>query len=387
MAVETSYRVEQFIADVKGIVAAEGVTDAGLARVAALMPRLTARDDLYPGLSHAELTDNHQPSRLHVEPDGSLMLSLARFSAEEPTRVHNHNSWGVACIYKGVDLYVKWQRRDDGSRPGYAEVVPLEERLLRRGDATYWLDAPHDLHSQWGQEGHVAWELVLMGKNNQGIDRLFFEPERNEVWQGPVSELRSASGGYRPTAPPVVAAVETFAREVERIMAGATDRRAAVERVRPLMASLLERDDLLDDRYKVATEEGRVRYSYYRSADGSLTIGGPIFQPGRPTFVHNHNTWGVIGIYSGRQRTGRFLRTDDGATPGKATLVKTSEELLGPGSIYFLLPPDDVHQIEAVDEPSLSIHVLGVDLRQQHRQFFDVEAGTYRDVLGEGVMT
>jgi predicted metal-dependent enzyme (double-stranded beta helix superfamily) len=387
MAVETSYRVEQFIADVKGIVAAEGVTDAGLARVAALMPRLTARDDLYPGLSHAELTDNHQPSRLHVEPDGSLMLSLARFSAEEPTRVHNHNSWGVACIYKGVDLYVKWQRRDDGSRPGYAEVVPLEERLLRRGDATYWLDAPHDLHSQWGQEGHVAWELVLMGKNNQGIDRLFFEPERNEVWQGPVSELRSASGGYRPTAPPVVAAVETFAREVERIMAGATDRRAAVERVRPLMASLLERDDLLDDRYKVATEEGRVRYSYYRSADGSLTIGGPIFQPGRPTFVHNHNTWGVIGIYSGRQRTGRFLRTDDGATPGKATLVKTSEELLGPGSIYFLLPPDDIHQIEAVDEPSLSIHVLGVDLRQQHRQFFDVEAGTYRDVLGEGVMT
>jgi hypothetical protein len=60
--------------------------------------------------------------------------------------------------------------------------------------------------------------------------------------------------------------------------------------------------------------------------------------------------------------------------------------VLGPGSIYFLLPPDDIHRIEAIDEPSLSIHVLGVDLRRQHRQFFDVEAGTYRDVLGEGVM-
>jgi predicted metal-dependent enzyme (double-stranded beta helix superfamily) len=226
-----------------------------------------------------------------------------------------------------------------------------------------------------------------MGKNNQGLDRLFFEPERNEVWQGPVSELRSASGGYRPAAPPVVAAVEAFAAEVERIMAGAADRRAAVEQVRPLLASLMERDDLMDDRYRVVGEDGRVRYSYYRSADGSLTIGGPVFAPARPTFVHNHNTWGVIGIYSGAQRTGRFLRTDDGATPGRATLVKTSEELLGPGSIYYLLPPDDIHQIEAVDEPSLSIHVLGVDLKQQHRQFFDVEAGTYRDVLGEGVMT
>src|SRR5688500_8608643 len=88
---------------------------------------------------------------------------------------------------------------------------------------------------------------------------------------------------------PVAAAVEAFAAAVERIMAGATDRRAAVEQVRPLLASLMARDDLMDERYRVVTDEGRVRYSYYRSADGSLTIGGPIFEPGRPTFVHNHN--------------------------------------------------------------------------------------------------
>ena len=111
-----------------------------------------------------------------------------------------------------------------------------------------------------------------------------------------------------------------------------------------------------------------------------------MFEEGKPTVVHNHNTWGVIGIYSGRQKTGRYVRTDDGATPGKATLDQTAEDVLGPGSIYFLLPPDDIHRIEAVGGPSLSIHVLGVDLRQQHRQFFDVESGTYRDVLGEAVM-
>jgi predicted metal-dependent enzyme (double-stranded beta helix superfamily) len=383
-----AYTVQDFVADLKAIVAEHGVTDAGLARVGPLMARLTARDDLYPGLRHAGLGDDAPPVRLHAEADGSLALSLARFSHEEPTRVHNHNSWGVACIYKGLDLYVKWARRDDGATPGYADVAIVEQRLLRRGDWTYWLDAPHDLHSQWGQDGHVAWELVLMGKNNQGLDRLFFEPALKRVWSGPVSELRSASAGYRPPGDQsLVEAVEAFARDVERIMAGATDRPAAVEEVRPLLARLMERPDLLDDRYRVVGEDGRVSYRYYRSSDGSLTIGGPLFQPGRPTHVHNHNTWGVIGIYRGRQKTGRFLRTDDGSVPGKATLEKTAEEVLGPGSIYFLLPPDDIHQIEAIGEPSLSIHVLGVDLKQQHRQFFDVEAGTYRDVLGEGVMT
>jgi predicted metal-dependent enzyme (double-stranded beta helix superfamily) len=180
--------------------------------------------------------------------------------------------------------------------------------------------------------------------------------------------------------------VEEFAREVERIIGATPDRRQAAEQIRPRLARLLERANLLDERYHAVSDEGRDRYEYFRSADGRVMISGPVFQPGRPTFVHNHNTWGVIAICTSKQRTKRFIRTDDGATLGKATLVQTSDDVLGPGSIYLLLPPDDIHQIEAVGEPSLSIHVLGVDLTKQHRQFFDVEAGTYRDVLGEGVM-
>jgi predicted metal-dependent enzyme (double-stranded beta helix superfamily) len=180
--------------------------------------------------------------------------------------------------------------------------------------------------------------------------------------------------------------VEQFGREVETIIAGTPDRRAAAEQIRPRLAELLANANLLDERYRAPSSEGRDRYEYYRSADGRVMISGPVFQPGHPTVVHNHNTWGVIGICTGRQRTTRYVRTDDGATPGRARLTQTSDEVLGPGSTYLLLPPDDIHQIEALGEPSLSIHVLGVDLSQQHRQFFDVEAGTYRDVLGEGVM-
>ncbi len=271
--------------------------------------------------------------------------------------------------------------------------MPVEQKLLQRGETTYWLDAPHDLHSQWGQDGHAAWELVLMGRNNQGQDRLFFEPDKRRVWQGPVSELRSATGGYRPsTVSPsgdtrADDSVEGFAQIVAAIIAAEPDQRVAVEKITPHLARLLQRDDLLDARYRVVSPEGRTSYRYYRSPDGTLTIGGPVFAPGRPTVVHNHNTWGVIGIYTGNQRTTRYVRTDDGSRPGRAELIQTAEETLGPGVIYALLPPDDIHRVEAIDGPSLSIHVLGVDLTKQHRQFFDVEAQTYRDVLGEGVMS
>lgn len=181
--------------------------------------------------------------------------------------------------------------------------------------------------------------------------------------------------------------VEEFARDVERIMGNATDRRRAVEVVKPLLARLMDSTDLLDEKYKVVSPEGRVGYRYYRSADGGLSIGGPTFLPGHPTVVHNHNTWGVIGIYTGQQRTTRYIRTDDQATPGKASLRQTEEAVLKHGDIYFLLPPDDIHRIETVsDKPSVSIHVLGVDLRQQRRTFFDLETGACREVEGEPVM-
>jgi predicted metal-dependent enzyme (double-stranded beta helix superfamily) len=186
---------------------------------------------------------------------------------------------------------------------------------------------------------------------------------------------------------PGTSTIEDFGKQVERIIANAPDRQAAVEQIQPLLGRLLQRPDMLDERYRAVGPEGRVSYRYYRSVDGRVTVSGPVFQPGHPTVVHNHNTWGVIGIYSGKQRTTRYRRVDDGSVPGKAELIQTSDEVLGAGSTYVLLPPDDVHRIEAVDGPSLSVHVLGVDLSQQFRQFFDVESGTYRDVLGEGVMT
>lgn len=197
MTTKTEYSVVEFIQDVRRILAEKGPTETGLDQIGRTMQRLVARDDLHPEALHADITDDLSGASLHQEPDGSLSLGLAKFSFQEPTRIHNHNSWGVACIYKGVDRYIQWQRLDDGSRAGYAEVRPRKTLTMTRGDHTFWLDPPGDIHTQWGQEGHVAWELVLMGRNIRGKDRLFFEPDKQEVWEGPVTELRSAAGGWR----------------------------------------------------------------------------------------------------------------------------------------------------------------------------------------------
>jgi len=114
-----------------------------------------------------------------------------------------------------------------------------------------------------------------------------------------------------------------------------------------------------------------------------LNIYGVLFHPEHPTPTHDHVTWGIIGVYSGRQRTTRYSRVDDGATPGQCSVALEEDAVLTHGATYPLLPPHDIHRIEVLGtEDGLSIHVLGADLKRQRRRIFDVENGTCEEVEG-----
>ena len=110
-----------------------------------------------------------------------LTLVLARFPAEAPTPVHDHSSWGVAGVVAGHDRYIHWERLDDGSDPDRADVRVLYDTVMGPGDSVYWFDSPHDIHSQQGQSGEAAWELVLFGRDAMRTTRHYFNPETGQV--------------------------------------------------------------------------------------------------------------------------------------------------------------------------------------------------------------
>ena len=181
--------------------------------------------------------------------------------------------------------------------------------------------------------------------------------------------------------------MQEFIRDVQSIMDSGKAREFVVAEVTPLVSRIMQRDDLLQDEYRHQGDDGRFSYMFYRSDDESLTISAPAFLPGRPTPVHDHVTWGVIGVYSGRQKTTRYQRLDDGKQEGHADLQLIGEDVYGRGTVYPLLPPNDIHRIEAVgDEPGISLHVLGMDPRTLKRHIFDPEQGIVQD-WGGGSMT
>jgi hypothetical protein len=111
--------------------------------------------------------------------DGPVLM-LARFPSDARTPIHNHNSWGIVCVLRGRDRYLRWDRLDDGSDREHARLALGQEVELGVGDVAFLEEPPGDIHSQQGIGGPV-WELVFFGHDPDAEPRAYFEPEAGTV--------------------------------------------------------------------------------------------------------------------------------------------------------------------------------------------------------------
>ena len=169
--------------------------------------------------------------------------------------------------------------------------------------------------------------------------------------------------------------LKTFIAEIGQVLATTEDRRETIARLLPSFAALLSDSTWLHAEFRQPVAGKFAQYAIYRAEDASLSIMAMVVPPGVATPVHDHRAWGLVGVYQGRQREKVYRRTDDGSRPEFADLQEVAENILAPGDVTTLLPPEgDIHMIETISaEPSISIHVLGNDIGCEHRHRYDVE--------------
>ena len=169
---QTIRMVADFMAGAREMLAA-GVTEERLRAVGELLSESSREPGFFAETEMHSLHGGTTTSTILQSDSDGLTLMLARFAPEE-TPVHNHHSWGVACVVAGEDRYRHWRLDDDG------HVRVLYEKVLGPGEFVVWLDPPHDVHSQQGIGGTTL-ELVLFGKNVTQIEREYYDPETGKV--------------------------------------------------------------------------------------------------------------------------------------------------------------------------------------------------------------
>ncbi len=155
-----------------------------------------------------------------------------------------------------------------------------------------------------------------------------------------------------------------------------------VQAIAPAMHRLLngERSFLKPAHYR--SDPGHyARNAIFIAEDDSLSLYALVWLPGQWTPIHDHGTWGVVGVLEGRLDERNYIRTDGGgagATDG-IDLVRGGVILLDEGAVTSFVPnPDHIHVTGNghAERRVVSLHLYGHGMAGFH--IYDRAARTRR---------
>lgn len=174
-----AYSLQEYVADLRRIVAETDDEDDILGRVGRLARRVVAdRSWLEPKHYEADEEQGFGVYLLHEEPDHSLAVLLVNWLPGRGTPPHDHGTWAVVAGIEGTERNVRYNRLDDGSRPDYAELEIKHEFDADQGDLV--LMKTGGIHKVSNETDRMTLSLHTYGMHINYTDRSQFDLERNE---------------------------------------------------------------------------------------------------------------------------------------------------------------------------------------------------------------
>ena len=178
-------------------------------------------------------------------------------------------------------------------------------------------------------------------------------------------------------------ALESFIAQATARSRQTPDPADCVLALAPLMLDLI--DDavsFLGPQHYRSSDAGYSRNLIFDAPDASLSLYAIVWLPGQWTPVHDHGSWGVVGVVEGvlEERSYVRLSPDRGADEG-IDLARGGTVLLRHGAVTSFVPnPDHIHVtgVPAGRPRAVSLHLYGRTMSDFN--IYDVEARTRRRI-------
>ena len=173
--------------------------------------------------------------------------------------------------------------------------------------------------------------------------------------------------------------IAAFLEDVKRILAEDGDRGPDLQRIAERMRQLLAEPVIRQWQGEPGgnVHRGQSSVPLYQEENG-LTLMDGSFSPDALTPIHNHNSWGIVGLYRGRDCYQVWRRTDAGSGAGEAHLHLIEERILEPGDVAILPPPpQDIHAQQGYDgQTAYELVLFGTNPLGKPRLYFEPEHHT-----------
>ena len=144
------------------------------------------------------------------------------------------------------------------------------------------------------------------------------------------------------------------------------------------LSALVAEDDWLPEMFAQPHPDHYQQYLLYADPLDRFSMVSFVWGPGQKTPIHDHLTWGLVGMLRGQEIDTHYFKQSNGSyQPGKSNI-------LVPGDVGSVSPAThDVHAVSNyyADQSSISIHVYGGNIGRIKRHVFDSVTGVPKEFI------
>ena len=172
--------------------------------------------------------------------------------------------------------------------------------------------------------------------------------------------------------------IESFISDCRELMQEYVQPADIVLELSPKLLELLPHaGSFLTDSHRTPDPAKYARNPVYSCPESSLSLFAMVWEPGQWTPVHDHGTWGVVGVVDGVLEERNFIRVDDQQRSDSGIVLRRGgNSLLTPGTVTTFVPnPDHIHRtgVPRSRGRTVTLHLYGRQMNNYN--VYDLELG------------
>lgn len=174
--------------------------------------------------------------------------------------------------------------------------------------------------------------------------------------------------------------IDDFVADMRELVAAQPSRPILFERGATYLERLIASASAIPEHLQVPNRPGMTLYRVHDSP--GLTVNTVVWEPGFTSSIHDHGTWGMVGLVSSSIEETRYVRVDDRSTE-IARLEDRGVGRLVTGEVSLIRPDvADIHRMHnATGRPTVEVHVYGLNLSAYGFNVYDGETGAVRWIV------